>query len=146
MCLLHWWLPEGWPRDMPRLPWALGSLLLGDVLPPKPGKCHQCWFHFTVAFINLPLKHTREKFFKNGERLCSSHLISRLVEGVHRGTHAHTCYIIGQAVQCYFSLLSLPPAPSLCLMPWERQLPSSLSSKNTYRLRKHFTRRAVSDV
>lgn len=121
------------------LPWALGSLLRGDILLPKPGKCHQCWIHFSYLYKSVSKTHDRE-------RLCTTQSISRLAEGVHRGTHTLTCYIIRQAVQCYFFIAILPPTPSLCLMPWERQLPSSLSSKNTYRLRKHFTRRAVSDV
>lgn len=60
------------------------------------------------SFINLPLKHTTKKSFKNGERFCSSPLISRLVEGVHRDTDC-TCCIIGQAVQHYFFIAISAP-------------------------------------
>lgn len=159
----HYLLPQGFPLGSDSwasagITWTLNASLVlvaarrmakrhakgsPGLLAPS---CQGIFCFISVTFINLPLKHTTEKSFKNGERLCTAQSISRLAEGVHRGTHTLSCCIIRQAVQYYFFIAILPPTPSLCLMPWKRQLPSSLSSKNTYRLRKHFTRRAASDV
>lgn len=74
------------------LPRAPDSLMLGDVLPPKPGKGHRYWappLLLPSSFINLPVKHTAEGSFKNHERLSYSHWLLRLIKGVHRDTHTH---------------------------------------------------------
>lgn len=73
---------------------------------------------FPSCFLNLTLKHTTEGSFKNHERerLCSSHLISRLIKGVHRNTLIHTHLLTnqGSSAALHFHYY-LCPSPHPCV-------------------------------